>query len=87
MSVGSLPAAMFAAWAVELSKLAETETGQRSWHNWAFLRTAYLDGDPSCGGSLVACASAAAKSLSAAVSALGTGSRHWEVETIFRNEG
>jgi len=36
---------------------------------------------------LVAHASAAAKSLSAAVSALGTGSRHWEVETIFRNEG
>ena len=74
MSVGSLPASVFSAWVDELSKLGESETGQPSWDNSAFLRTAYLSGDSTCGGSVSACADAAARALNRATDASG---RHW----------
>lgn len=53
---------------------------ESSWHDWGFLRTAYIRGDPSCGGSVGACATVAAKALESAVSTLGSGSKHWGVD-------
>ena len=79
MEVGSREGSMFAAWTVELSKLVATETGRAYWSDWAFLRSAYTSGDPSCGGEgdIQACGAQAAAALNAAAKRLGAGSVDW----------
>jgi hypothetical protein len=77
MELGSSTATMFAAWTVELSKLASVETGQPHWRDWAFLRSAYLTGDSSCGDTATSCAEQAASAMNAAAERLGRRPPDW----------